>query len=70
MNRSTDPWLIAVVVLLLTFGLVMVYSASAVVATEWTGDQMYFFTRQVFALVFGLALCVGTAIVPTRTMRR
>jgi len=70
MNRSTDPLLITVVALLVVLGLVMVYSASAVVAAETTGDQMYFFTRQVFALVFGLALCVGTAIVPTRTMRR
>lgn len=70
MNRSTDPLLITVVALLVVVGLVMVYSASAVVAAETTGDQMYFFTRQVFALVFGLALCVGTAIVPTRTMRR
>lgn len=70
MNRSTDPWLIAVVVLLLTFGLVMVYSASAVVATEWTGDQMYFFTRQVVAGLFGLALCVGTALTPMKVIRR
>ena len=70
MNRSTDPWLIAVVVLLIVFGLVMVYSASAVVAAEWSGDQMYFFTRQVVAGAFGLALCVATALTPTRLLRR
>lgn len=70
MNRSTDPWLIAVVVLLLVFGLVMVYSASAVVAAEWSGDQMYFFTRQVIAGAFGLALCVGTALTPMKLVRR
>lgn len=70
MNRSTDPLLITVVALLVVVGLVMVYSASAVVAAEQTGDQMYFFTRQVIAGVLGLGLCVGTALTPTRVIRR
>ncbi len=70
MNRSTDPLLITVVALLLVVGLVMVYSASAVVAAESTGDQMYFFTRQVFAGTVGLGLCVATALTPIRLLRR
>ncbi len=70
MNRSTDPLLITVVALLLVVGLVMVYSASAVIAAETAGDQMYFFTRQVFAGTVGLALAVGTALTPMRVLRR
>lgn len=70
MNRSTDPWLITVVVLLLTLGLVMVYSASAVVSAEWNGDEMYFLWRQIFALGLGLVLCVTTALTPMRLIRR
>lgn len=70
MNRSTDPLLITVVALLITLGLVMVYSASAVVAVERTGDGLYFFSRQVFALLVGLGLCVGSALTPMRVIRR
>lgn len=70
MNRSTDPWLITVVVLLLVAGLVMVYSASAVVAAERTGDGYYFFTRQVIAAVVGLGLCVAGALTPMATLRK
>lgn len=70
MNRSTDPWLITVVALLLVAGLVMVYSASAVVAAERTGDGYYFFTRQVIAAVMGLVLCVAGALTPMAKLRR
>lgn len=70
MNRSTDPILITVVALLITLGLVMVYSASAVVAAETAGDEMYFFTRQIFALVLGVGLATATALTPTRILRR
>ena len=70
MNRSTDPWLITVVALLLVVGLVMIYSASAVVASEGSGDELYFFTRQAIGVGVGLVLCVATAVTPTRLLRR
>lgn len=69
-NRSTDPWLITVVALLMVVGLVMVYSASAVVAAERTSDAMYFFKRQIFAVVLGLPLAVGAALTPMSLWRR
>jgi len=70
MNRSTDTWLILTVALLVVFGMVMVYSASAVVALEHTGDEAHYLTRQLMATALGLALCVGSAVTPMRIFRR
>lgn len=70
MNRSIDPWLILSTAALIVLGLVMVYSASAVVAAEQTGNEMRYFTRQLIAVGAGLVLCAATAITPTRVMRR
>jgi cell division protein FtsW len=70
MNRSTDPWLILTVTLLVVFGMVMVYSASAVVALDGHGDEARYLTRQLVAAIIGLGLCVGTAITPIRIIRR
>ena len=36
-NRSIDPWLILTSTLLIVFGLIMVYSASAMKASGWLG---------------------------------
>jgi len=69
MNRSIDFWLIAVSAMLTVLGLVMVYSASAVVAGEW-GDEMRFLTRQLFSVAGGIVLCGMTAFTPTRVLRR
>ncbi len=70
MNRSTDPWLIALVGFLTLVGMVMVYSASAVVAGETYGDEMHFFTRQGLGLTLGLVLCSAAALTPLRVLRR
>ena len=39
MTRRIDPWLVATTLVLIAFGLVMVYSASAVIAMERSGDE-------------------------------
>ena len=70
MNRRTDFWLILVVSVLVLIGLVMVYSASAVVASDDTGDATYFFTRQLVAVGVGLVACIATALTPLATIRR
>jgi len=69
-NRSIDPWLILTSTLLIVFGLVMVYSASAMKAFERSGDETYYLTRQLVALAVGLVLCVSTAVTPMRILRR
>jgi cell division protein FtsW len=53
-----DPWLLLAVLVLTGFGLVMVYSASAVTAEAKVHDQFYFLKRQLLAAGVGLALLV------------
>ena len=47
----------------------MVYSASAMVAADWTGDEAQYVKRQLIAIVVGGVLCVGSAITPMRSFR-
>jgi len=57
---------IVTVVILLFFGLVMVYSASSIVALSETGDPSYYFKRQLVFVALGLALAIGLAFVHYR----
>ncbi len=50
MNRRIDAWLILAAALLIVFGMVMVYSASAVVALEYHGDEAHYLVRQLIAV--------------------
>lgn len=70
MNRSIDFWMVSIVAILLGFGLVMVYSASAVVADDWTGNGLRYVIRQLVALGIGGTLAIGTALTPTHTLRK
>lgn len=54
-----DPILLAVVLLLTMFGVVMVYSASAVFASEKLHDGLWFFKRQAVGAALGLAAMLG-----------
>jgi cell division protein FtsW len=63
MQRHTlryDPLLLAAVLLLLMFGVVMVYSASAVYAGARLGDGLWFFKRQTIGAGIGLAALLIT----------
>lgn len=51
-----DPWLVVVILFLLTAGLVMVASSSIALAERLHDDPFYYFWRQVFSLALGLAL--------------
>src|SRR3989442_9029223 len=46
-KRAPDSWLFFTVVALVATGVVMVYSASAIVAHDRYGDSAFFFKRQV-----------------------
>lgn len=59
-----DWWLFTIMVCLLAIGLVMVLSASGIVAEKLNGDKYYFFKRQLlFAAMGGLTLWIA-ALVP------
>jgi len=55
---SVDPWLFTVTLLLIFVGLVMVFSASAVMAKERYGSGYFFLLRQLGWAVAGLAAMV------------
>src|SRR3712207_953155 len=53
-----DEWLFAATVGLALFGVVMVYSASAVMALQQTGNQYYYVIRQAMWAVMGFGAMV------------
>src|SRR5581483_11056599 len=54
---SYDTWLFAAALLLVVIGLVMIYSASAIITVQKTGSDnpYYFITRQAAFLLIGCA---------------
>lgn len=70
-GQSRFDWqLLGLALLLVAFGLVMVLSASGVIAEHVNGDKYFFFKRQViFALAGLLALGVG-AVLPRHFLNR
>jgi cell division protein FtsW len=65
-----DPLLLAAVLGLIAFGLVMVYSASAVTAQEKLGDSFHFLKRQTVAAGIGLVALVTAMRIGYRKMAR
>lgn len=63
MVASFDWWLFTIMLTILAIGLVMVLSASGIVAEQIHGDKYHFFKRQlVFACVGGIALWMAALI--------
>lgn len=56
MKRKIDFLLLAAIIFLSIVGLMMVYSASNVVALSKYGDRFYYFVRQLFFLIIGYIL--------------
>ena len=65
-----DSWLLIIVLALLCIGLVMVYSASSIVAAHDYGDASYFFQRQFLWVVMGIIVMLVTMHVDYRQWRR
>lgn len=61
---ESDKTLMAVAILLLVIGLVMIYSASAVLASRQYGGSFFFFKRQILWAVIGLAAMVAASRLP------
>ena len=59
---SIDFYFLALVLLMLVFGTVMSYSASAVYARHFYGDSLYFFKRYVLFAVLSLAVSAPFAL--------
>lgn len=69
-SSTFDWWLFAITIALLGIGLVMVLSASGIVAEQANGDKYYFFRKQIiFALAGGACLWVA-ALLPREWLYR
>lgn len=53
-RSAPDVWILISTLLLLTIGVVMVYSASAVIAYHEFGDYFYYLKRQLLFAVLGI----------------
>ncbi len=68
-KMSPDYWLFVIVLALLGLGVVMVYSASAIVATDRFHDSHFFLKKQFFWAVLGLGVMWGVMAVDYRRWR-
>lgn len=69
-RRNSDLLLLLITLMLMGIGLVMLYSASSILAEERFGDGMYFVKRQVFFSLAGLVLLIFTKNIPYALYRR
>jgi len=65
-----DMWLFGTVVLLLSAGVVMVYSASAIVAADRFNDPYLFLKKQLFWALLGVACLLGALRLDYRRLER
>ncbi|QHW30377.1 stage V sporulation protein E [Paenibacillus rhizovicinus] len=59
-RSAPDMWMIIAILLILAIGLVMVYSASAVLAFHDFGDKFYYVKRQVLFAALGIGAMIAT----------
>lgn len=69
-RRAPDYWLIIPVIALAGLGIVMVYSASSIVAGDRFGDPTFFLKRQVLWVLLGSAALVVTHHIHYPALRR
>ncbi len=68
--RSTRVSLFIIVILLVSIGIVMIYSTSAIYANEKMHDSLYFLKRHMVYLAAGLFMMILTMAVDIQTLRR
>src|SRR5262245_11865681 len=66
---APDVWLFGVAIVLLAAGVVMVYSASAIIATDRFHDPYFFLKKQCFWALIGLSVLWGVMSVDYRRWR-
>ncbi|MBQ7457061.1 MAG: putative lipid II flippase FtsW [Desulfovibrio sp.] len=69
-NGPFDWWLFTIMMTLLAIGLVMVLSASSIVAEYTYHDKYYFFKRQVLYAGLGVVALFAAALAPRRLLYR
>jgi len=67
---TPDVWLFGLVLALVSLGVVMVYSASAIIAAERFGDPYFFLKKQLFWAVLGMGCLWGAMRLDYRRLER
>ncbi len=67
---SPDLWLFGLVLALVSLGVVMVYSASAIIAADRFGDPLFFLKKQLFWAVLGMGCLWGAMMLDYRRLER
>ena len=68
--KQPDYILMATILILLSFGIIMVFSSSYIMAYKWYGDSFYFFNRQLFSALIALAVFFITMKIDYRFWRK
>ncbi len=69
-KSGVDSFLLFVILILLAFGLIMVFSASYADAESRYGDSYYFIKRQCVMVVIGLVFMVIASRIPLRMYKK
>jgi cell division protein FtsW len=69
-RHKPDYWILVLTALLLTIGLVVVYSISPGLAASQHVSQNYFITKQLIAVGLGLATFIFAALTPISVLRK
>lgn len=65
-----EPFILGIAVALVLFSILMVYSATGMVALRANDDQLYFVKRQIAAVVIGIVLAVVAFKIPVSWLRK
>jgi len=69
-TKQPDYILTATIFLLLTIGIIMVFSSSYVMAYKWYDDSFYFFTKQAFSAIVAVIVLFITMKIDYRHWRK
>ncbi|MDD4363431.1 MAG: FtsW/RodA/SpoVE family cell cycle protein, partial [Atribacterota bacterium] len=62
-NKQPDYFLLGIIFVLMTFGIIMVFSSSYIMAYKWYDNSYYFFNRQIInAFIAILAFIIALNI--------
>lgn len=63
-----DFWFIALFILIASFGIIMLFSASAPLALSESGNSFYYLSKQMKATIVGIILCISISLVDYRIL--
>jgi cell division protein FtsW len=67
---KVDPILMTIVVLLASFGLLMIYSTTGVLRIGMSSDSLFFLKKQIFHLIIGFVAMLTCALIPIRVFKK